>query len=276
MSQTPRRQGRAGEVLRGLGAVVGLAVLVAAVPYGLWRIDGSPLPSSLPDLQDITDTLTSRDDGSFFVSVLILAGWIGWATFAVAVLVEIPAAIRGVRAPRMPALSAQQRLAAGLITAISAMLAAGPVAAGSAIADEHAGQPTSVQHAQPPVTVDSLQPPTADEPPKQDGSAAEAPAQDQTDRYVVQPGDTLWDISDRKLDDPTRYPEIVEASADTVQPDGRRLTDPDLIIPGWELVIPAESDAGAVSQSPDRSAAGDNTDQTAPPTTGQDTTTPDT
>src|SRR5690606_40751940 len=92
----------------------------------------------------------------------------------VAVLVEIPAAIRGVRAPRMPALSAQQRLAAGLITAISAMLAAGPVAAGSAIADEHAGQPTSVQHAQPPVTVDSFPPATACEARKQDGWTSEA------------------------------------------------------------------------------------------------------
>lgn len=57
--------------------------------------------------------------------------------------------------------------------------------------------------------------------------------------YVVEPGDTLWDIADEKLGDPTRYDEIFEASDDVVQPDGRTLTDPDLIHPGWELQIPS-------------------------------------
>lgn len=56
--------------------------------------------------------------------------------------------------------------------------------------------------------------------------------------YVVEPGDTLWDIADDELGDPTRYDEIFEASDDIVQPDGRTLSDPDLIYPGWELEIP--------------------------------------
>lgn len=56
--------------------------------------------------------------------------------------------------------------------------------------------------------------------------------------YLVEPGDTLWDIADEELGDPTRYDEIFEASDDIVQPDGRTLTDPDLIYPGWELEIP--------------------------------------
>lgn len=56
--------------------------------------------------------------------------------------------------------------------------------------------------------------------------------------YVVEPGDTLWDIADEELGDPTRYDEIFEASDDIVQPDGRTLTDPDMIYPGWELEIP--------------------------------------
>ena len=58
--------------------------------------------------------------------------------------------------------------------------------------------------------------------------------------YVVEPGDTLWDIADEELGDPTRYDEIFEASDDIVQPDGRTLTDPDLIYPGWELEIPGD------------------------------------
>jgi len=63
--------------------------------------------------------------------------------------------------------------------------------------------------------------------------------------YVVQSGDTLWDIAKDELAAGERYPEIFQASRDTVQPDGRHLTDPDLILPGWELAIP-----GTVADSP--------------------------
>ena len=51
----------------------------------------------------------------------------------------------------------------------------------------------------------------------------------------MQPGDTLSEIAEAKLGDPMRYPELFEASRDTVQPDGATLTDPDLIRPGWEI-----------------------------------------
>lgn len=60
------------------------------------------------------------------------------------------------------------------------------------------------------------------------------------DTYVVEPGDTLWDIADEELGDPTRYDEIFDASQHTEQPNGQHLTDPDLILPGWQLTIPAD------------------------------------
>ncbi|HEY9565792.1 MAG TPA: LysM peptidoglycan-binding domain-containing protein, partial [Nocardioides sp.] len=66
-------------------------------------------------------------------------------------------------------------------------------------------------------------------------------AVDPDNLYVVEPGDTLWDIADEELGDPTRYDDIFEASDDIVQPDGRTLTDPDLIYPGWELEIPDDA-----------------------------------
>lgn len=56
---------------------------------------------------------------------------------------------------------------------------------------------------------------------------------------IVVTGDTLWDITEDELGDPHRYPEVFEASKDAVQPGGERLTDPDLIKPGWTITIPA-------------------------------------
>ena len=61
------------------------------------------------------------------------------------------------------------------------------------------------------------------------------------EEYVVQPGDTLSEIAEAKLGDPMRYPELFQASRNAVQPDGARLTDPDLIRPGWEITIPGQA-----------------------------------
>ncbi|TSD65719.1 LysM peptidoglycan-binding domain-containing protein [Aeromicrobium piscarium] len=82
--------------------------------------------------------------------------------------------------------------------------------------------------------------------------------------YVVEPGDTLWDIADEKLGDPTRYDEIFEASDDIIQPDGHTLTDPDLIYPGWELEIP--DDAPRVDETPQETTPRDSTPNPPPQT----------
>ena len=68
--------------------------------------------------------------------------------------------------------------------------------------------------------------------------------------YVVEPGDTLWAIADEELGEGDRYPEIFEASRGTLQADGQRLTDPDLIRPGWELTVPGEVAAPPVVEPP--------------------------
>ena len=59
--------------------------------------------------------------------------------------------------------------------------------------------------------------------------------------YTVHQGDTLSEIAESELGDATRYGEIAEASAGITQPGGRHLHDPDLILPGWQLSIPARS-----------------------------------
>jgi LysM repeat protein len=72
------------------------------------------------------------------------------------------------------------------------------------------------------------------------------------DAYMVEPGDTLWDIAAERLGDPHRYPEIVDLNLGVPQPDGGMLTDADVIEPGWRLALPASHGAAAgVATTPD-------------------------
>ena len=69
------------------------------------------------------------------------------------------------------------------------------------------------------------------------------------DTVVVERGDTLWDLAEEHLDAGERYPEIVDRNLGVTQPDGNSLEDPDLILPGWRLEMPASEPAAV--QTPD-------------------------
>ncbi|MCB0972451.1 MAG: LysM peptidoglycan-binding domain-containing protein, partial [Acidimicrobiales bacterium] len=92
------------------------------------------------------------------------------------------------------------------------------------------------------------------------------PAED-TGEHVVLPGDTLREIAETELGDSERYPEIFEASQTIDQPGGARLTDPDLILPGWTLRLPATSSAPAESDAPTAPADIPHPNGSAPSTT---------
>jgi DNA-binding SARP family transcriptional activator len=64
--------------------------------------------------------------------------------------------------------------------------------------------------------------------------------------YTVQPPhhgrhDTLWGIATRHLGDGARYREILTLNVGRIQVDGHSLRDPDLIRPGWTLLLPADA-----------------------------------
>jgi nucleoid-associated protein YgaU len=100
--------------------------------------------------------------------------------------------------------------------------------------------------------------PTADT--RQDGSAKRKPTQT---AYTVEPGDTLWDISEEAYADPTRYREIFRASQGVEQPGGGVLTDPDHIEVGWKLTIPGGAGVGGAAgrAAPETHPTGDNNTQ---------------
>ncbi len=58
--------------------------------------------------------------------------------------------------------------------------------------------------------------------------------------HSVRAGETLSSIADNWLGDPRRYPEILHASWDIVQPGGRRLLDSATLRVGWKVAIPRE------------------------------------
>ncbi|WP_326550828.1 LysM peptidoglycan-binding domain-containing protein [Micromonospora sp. NBC_01813] len=124
---TPAR--RLGQVVTGLGALIVLLILIAGAPVALIAFAGNPLPDQVPSLADIGSALTSRDDGQLFLRALAVVGWLGWATFLLSVLVEIPAQLVRRPAPKLPGLGRQQRVAAALIGSISLILVASPAAA---------------------------------------------------------------------------------------------------------------------------------------------------
>lgn len=79
-----------------------------------------------------------------------------------------------------------------------------------------------------------------------DSSATDNPVE----KYEVQPGDTLSEIAETQLGDPLRYPDLFEASRDTIQHNGAHLTDPDLIKPGWTITIPNATHRGGRTGAP--------------------------
>jgi LysM repeat protein len=233
--------------LRGLGALALIALALVGWPAALLGLTDA-VAVWLPDLSDPAALLTRPDTGGLFLVIVLAVGWIAWVVWTVALIVEVAAQVRGVPTPHLGGLFPQNATAA-MVTAIAVAFTlstatpaiAGPSGAGPAQVGTQASQTVADRHtaARPQATGAAI--PAA-------GDSA-APAADEQGDYTVVRGDTLWDIADEQLDDPTRYPEIVQASDGITQPDGRQLTDPDLILPGWTLNIP-DQDPTTATPSP--------------------------
>jgi hypothetical protein len=68
--------------------------------------------------------------------------------------------------------------------------------------------------------------------------------------YVVQEGDSLWRIAERELGDGHRWQEIFAANHGRRMPDGQRLVDGRLILPGWQLLLPPPDPAAPPPTAP--------------------------
>lgn len=225
--------------IAGLGSLLAIAILVIGIPAALVLFAGNPIPS----WDELTRALTMPDYGGEFLigSLLPIVAWLAWGSFLVSFLIEVPAQLRRVPAPRLPGFGLQQRGAAVLIGAVLVMFAgAGSLAqVAPATADtyapafSHSASITSeanIAHEVEAIAVEAANV----------SPAAEAPT------YTVQDGDSLWAIAEQTLGQGERWAEIAELNYDVQQADGHALNTQHWLNAGWVLTLPSDAAAPAV------------------------------
>lgn len=230
-------------VFGGLASLVVLIGLLVGIPAALVFLAGNPFPTG----DELARVLSGPDVGGvFFVgTVLPLIGWLAWLSMAIAILVEIPAQIRRMPAPKIPGLGLQQKGASVLIGAIVAMVTIGGGAT-AATAAELPAAPTTVmsQSFVQTSTVAADASSHADE-------AAPATVQQQTGpTYTVQDGDSLWQIAQTQLGQGERWQEIADLNYGVEQADGWALDGEHWLNAGWVLKLPADAAAPAAEAAP--------------------------
>jgi hypothetical protein len=73
--------------------------------------------------------------------------------------------------------------------------------------------------------------------------------------YTVVSGDTLSGIAERALGDGDKYPELFSLNKNKSEPDGRTFTDPNLIVTGWTIELPADSKSAEESSGSSSSSS---------------------
>ena len=156
-------------ILRGIAALLALAVLLVGIPFCLAAFGGNPLPTGL-SWEAAGQALLRPASDRVLIGIVAIAGWLVWAAFAASVVAEIANALPGRRVQlRLPGLGLGQKFAAVLIIAVVAMIAT-PHGAPTAIAEPRSPAPTpttTVSAPQTPVT-----PPATLAAPAHDTSAA--------------------------------------------------------------------------------------------------------
>lgn len=236
--------------LKGVGALLVLAAVAVVVPVGLAAAVGWPLPHGVPDVSAVADTVTGRVplDPDLLWNVLAVGIWVAWVQLMAALVVEVRSVVAGHVAPHVSGLGAMQRVAGGLVGAILLLWpSASPVSAGS-LADAEALM--SPVQAIPKVQLVESTPTDASTTVTE--AAEVAVAAPETVVHTVERRDTLWSIAQRYMAPDGSNEEIAaavgqlfEANVGRPQASGGALVEAGLLMPGWQLEIPAPPQAAA-------------------------------
>ncbi|WP_239312239.1 BTAD domain-containing putative transcriptional regulator [Frankia sp. Cj3] len=225
-----------GRIVRAAVALAALIVLIVGLPWGLWHFIGWPLPHHLPSWDEIEARLTGPMDDTLLLDILAVLLWPLWAAFTVSVVLVVPDVVHEARwpsyGPPVPA-GGIRGLATFLLGAVllTVLQSRGPLtpAGGPVAAPAVATAPTAPRLV--PVVAASVTVPTLP-------VAAPGTVVVQLPHNGVY--DSLWRIADRCLSNGARWPEIWALNHGVVQADGRALTQPGLIRPGWVLRLPGQ------------------------------------
>ncbi len=253
-AQAKTATARGGDALRGFAALLGILILTVGVPVALGRAIGWPLPHAVPSVAELRDALSrSGIPEEFFPKAVATFAWLVWAQFTACLVVELWSALRGRLARRVPGAGwGTQRLASNLVAAALLLLPSQglsvvafastpqrPPAVVRTVAHAAGGTPGLLADQTTGTTTTTGGGNGIDAAGGQAGSAKEAARA--PIRYEVERRDTLWDIAERHLGDPLRWPEIFELNKGRAQPDGRELKQAHWIFPGWTLLLPSDA-----------------------------------
>ncbi|MGW7063528.1 LysM peptidoglycan-binding domain-containing protein [Streptomyces sp. NPDC054904] len=258
--RTPARPARSGArtaaaILRALLSLTVLATLIVGLPALLWWATTIVGP---PGLAALSSLLSTDDSGQVFLLLLAVAGWIGWACFTIAVLLEIPAQLRGRAAPQIRGLVGQ-RAAAVLVGAIFIALPTGTALAAPTLAPPATAQPAAVSATSTPGAPSETRQST--------GTTAEAEVTHTV--RDARPAESLWSIAEQRLGDGEKWTDIAALNAGRTMVDGHVFDADQPIHPGWILRLPptattpAPPAPSATTEAPTEAAAA-----VATPTTG--------
>lgn len=205
--------------LRAVASLLAIGVICLGPPL-LLRQWGGDL-SSLSDLQS-----GWASDRSVY-ALLTATLWSVWAVAVAALATEVGSTLSGRPTARVPIARPFQRLAAGLV---GALLLTGAASQGSA-APPARPTPIELSEMRPSVASSPIAPPSV-------GTPILVPTTPEPTTIVVQRGDSAWGIAERLLGDGQRWRELWALNQGTVQPDGSRWTDPQVIDAGWRLLVP--------------------------------------
>lgn len=231
----------------GLRPLLGLVVFSGALGYLLWRVDGPPRPPvGLFDIDRVREILTSSQiaDGDV-ITIAATIGWLALGYLALTILLRllVAAAERVLGAPRWlrGAARASDLITLPLVRHIVDGAVTGTLLLATVLPS--AATARAVAPAYVPVATASYTRPWTVEAAIGSGAHDNRPAHQEESlprhvSYTVVRGDYLWAIAHRFYGDGSRWPEIFEANRGRLMPGGARFLDPNLIHPGWVLVIP--------------------------------------
>jgi two-component SAPR family response regulator/LysM repeat protein len=247
---------------RTIARLAVLGVLVGT-PIALRLLVGAPALPSFNGSDGLSGSYVPFDG---VLGVLGLLSWALWAYLALTVLLHSLAIVTAsLDAPGHRALFAASTILTPKVVRALVELAIGSALVTSSVSVHASSALHAVSHSS--FNVGSARPGDL----RIDAARIREPKQK---TYRVQPGDSLWRIAERELGSGFQWREIYRLNEGRRYADGRSLTNPHLIYPGWVLELPKTNEApvhaGHQAGHERRTAGGSEpaTSSSAPPSKG--------